>query len=118
MPLRAHDRERGLGHPERTEHSLAGPAAPGSRPTAAREELQQLLDSWGGTPAYVRDRFFDVLMANKAAMLLAPLHHPGRNLVRDMVLEPAARTLFPNFVYQAEPGGASADRLRISGAGE
>lgn len=38
-----------------------------------RIEVQHLLDSWGNTPAYVRDRHFDVLMANKAAMVLSPM---------------------------------------------
>jgi transcriptional regulator with XRE-family HTH domain len=79
-------------------HSLAAvPAAVRADTTDVREELQPLLDSWGGTPAYVRDRFFDVRLANKAAMRLAPLYHPGRNLVRDMFLEPAVRALFPQW---------------------
>jgi transcriptional regulator with XRE-family HTH domain len=72
------------------------PAGPSADPSAG-PGVQQLLDAWGGTPAYVRDRFFDVLTANKGAMRLAPLYHPGRNLVRDMFLEPAARTLFPQW---------------------
>lgn len=78
-------------------HALAAPPTGLPETGGTREELQQLLDSWGGTPGYVRDRFFDVRLANKAAMLLAPLYHPGRNLVRDMFLEPAARTLFPDW---------------------
>jgi transcriptional regulator with XRE-family HTH domain len=77
-------------------HTLAAPRAP--EPAAGSpSDLQPLLDAWGGTPAYVRDRFFDVLAANKAAMLLAPLYRPGRNLVRDMFLEPDARALFPQW---------------------
>ncbi|HEY0534954.1 MAG TPA: helix-turn-helix transcriptional regulator [Actinoplanes sp.] len=78
-------------------HALAGPAAPRHGTSGARSDLQPLLDAWGGTPAYARDRFFDVLAANKPAMLLAPFYHPDRNLVRDMFLEPAARALFPHW---------------------
>lgn len=66
-------------------------------PGRPRAEVQQLLDSLATTPAYVRDRRFDVLLANKAAMKLAPMYHPGRNLVRDVFRDPAARTLFPDW---------------------
>jgi transcriptional regulator with XRE-family HTH domain len=85
--------------PDATAHlrALAAPPSEPPEPGEARAEVQQLLDSWGSTPAYVRDRWFDVLMANKAAMLLAPMYHPGRNLVRDVFLDPAARTLFPDW---------------------
>ena len=81
--------------------ALAGP--PPARDTGTTGAgVQQLLDAWSGTPAYVRDRHFDVLMANKAAMLLAPMYHPGRNLVREMFLSPYARTLFPDWPRVAE----------------
>jgi transcriptional regulator with XRE-family HTH domain len=78
-------------------HALATPPSQPREPGEAGVEVQQLLDSWGSTPAYVRDRWFNVLMANKAAMVLAPMYHPGRNLVRDVFLDPAARTLFPDW---------------------
>ncbi|MEV6236171.1 helix-turn-helix transcriptional regulator [Lentzea sp. NPDC051838] len=84
-------------------HALAAsPSSPATDaapppPREATTAVQHLLDSWGSTPAYVRDGRFDVLMANKAAMVLAPLYHPGRNLVRDVFLDPAARTLFPDW---------------------
>jgi transcriptional regulator with XRE-family HTH domain len=83
-------------------HALAAPPSELPKPSGTRVEVQQLLDSWGSTPAYVRDNCFDVLMANKAAMMLAPMYHPGRNLVRDMFLDPAARTLFPDWQDIAE----------------
>lgn len=79
----------------------APPAEPRERGEASAE-VQQLLGSWGSTPAYVRDGRFDVLMANKAAMLLAPMYQPGRNLVRDVFLDPAARELFPDWPDIAE----------------
>ncbi|MEV0713987.1 helix-turn-helix domain-containing protein [Asanoa sp. NPDC050611] len=82
--------------------ALAEPSPVGPRAGGGHAEVQHLLDAWGGTPAYVRDRRFDVLMANKAAMMLAPMYHPGRNLVRDMFLDPAARVLFPDWPQIAE----------------
>jgi transcriptional regulator with XRE-family HTH domain len=78
-------------------HALAAPGPARADIPEARPELGQLLDAWAGTPAYVRDRFFDVLAANKAALRLAPLYAPGRNLIRDMFLEPAVRLLFPHW---------------------
>jgi hypothetical protein len=60
-------------------------------------DVHRLLDAWVGTPAYVRDRRFDVLAANKWARALAPMYEPGHNLARDMFLDPAARRLFPDW---------------------
>ncbi|GAB3163515.1 Transcriptional regulator, contains XRE-family HTH domain [Microbispora rosea] len=56
-----------------------------------------LLDAWVGIPAYLRGRRFDVLAANGPAMALAPMYRPGRNLVRDVFLDPGARALFPQW---------------------
>ncbi len=82
--------------------ALAAPPTEPPKPSEVRVEVRHLLDSWGGTPAYVRDRRFDVLTANKAAMVLSPMYHPGRNLVRDVFLDPAARSLFPDWPDIAE----------------
>lgn len=71
-------------------------------PGEVAADVRQLLDSWSGTPAYVRDRRFYVLASNKAAMALAPMYHPGRNLVRDVFLEPGTRRLFPDWQEIAE----------------
>jgi transcriptional regulator with XRE-family HTH domain len=67
-----------------------------SRPEVATD-VHRLLDGWVGTPAYVRDRRFDVLAANKWARALAPMYEPGHNLARDMFLDPTARRLFPDW---------------------
>jgi transcriptional regulator with XRE-family HTH domain len=82
--------------------ALAVPPSEPHKPSGFRIEVQHLLDSWDNTPAYVRDRHFDVLMANKAAMVLSPMYHPGRNLVRDVFGDPAARRLFPDWPDIAE----------------
>ncbi|MEU3413789.1 helix-turn-helix transcriptional regulator [Streptomyces sp. NPDC006658] len=90
-------------------HALAGPApVPPSR-TEVSEDVHRLLDAWTDRPAYVRDRCFDVLAANKQARALAPMYEPGRNLVRAVFLDPASRRLFPDW---AEVAAQTAAALR------
>ena len=72
------------------------PSAPGEQ-TVGLAEIQQLVDSWPSSPAYVRDQHFDVVVANKLALALSPLYTPGQNLVRGIFLDPAARELFPDW---------------------
>src|SRR5262245_38807176 len=45
--------------------ALADPDLPRHRETEVAPDVQQLLDSWSGSAAYVRNRRFDVLTANK-----------------------------------------------------
>ncbi|MEV5572046.1 helix-turn-helix transcriptional regulator [Spirillospora sp. NPDC052269] len=68
-----------------------------SAETEVTAEVHQLLDTWAGSPAYVRNRRFDVLAANKWARALAPMYEPGHNLARDVFLTPQARRLFPDW---------------------
>ena len=91
---------RALELDDDTRAHLFALAAPDPVPPVETEvapDLHQLLDGWVGTPAYVRNRRFEVLAANKWARALAPMYEPGRNLVRDMFLDPAARRLFPDW---------------------
>ncbi|KAB8184024.1 helix-turn-helix domain-containing protein [Microbispora catharanthi] len=84
-------------------HALArdAPRRNGGRPRRPRERpapgTRLLLDAWVDTPAYLRGRRFDVLAANATAIALAPMYRPGRNLVRDVFLDPGARALFPRW---------------------
>ncbi|MCK7624470.1 helix-turn-helix transcriptional regulator [Streptomyces sp. RS10V-4] len=90
-------------------HALVGPApAPPSR-TEVSADVHRLLDAWADRPAYVRDRRFDVLAANKQARALAPMYEPGSNLVRAVFLDPATRRLFPDW---AEVAAQTAAALR------
>lgn len=77
--------------------SLADPDSAAALDTTVSPDVHQLLDSWSHTPAYVRNRRFDVLAANKWARALAPMYEPGHNLVRDVFLDPATRDLFPDW---------------------
>ncbi|MBS2539296.1 helix-turn-helix domain-containing protein [Catenulispora sp. NF23] len=104
-------------------YSLAAPApdaAPGPARSAGRaasgpgagglevagpevsEDVHRLLDAWADSPAYVRDRRFDVLAANKAARALASMYEPGRNLAREVFFSPGARRLLPDWPLIAE----------------
>lgn len=85
-----------------------GPVPPPSR-TEVAEDVHRLLDAWADRPAYVRDRCFDVLAANKRARALAPMCEPGRNLARSVFLDPESRRLFPDW---AEVAAQTAAALR------
>ncbi|MFK4085819.1 helix-turn-helix domain-containing protein [Kribbella sp. NPDC020789] len=78
-------------------YSLVTPTPERAADTAVSEDVHQLLDRWSHTPAYVRNRRFDVLAANKWARALAPMYEPGHNLVRDVFLDPSTRDLFPDW---------------------
>lgn len=97
---------------DETEHLYAladPPVAAGSGSGSASVDIQRLLDSWSATPAYVRDRRFDVLAANPLAMALSPMYTAGRNLVRDVFLDREVRALFPDW---AEVAAQTAAALR------
>ncbi|MEV4703870.1 helix-turn-helix transcriptional regulator [Actinoplanes sp. NPDC049316] len=75
-------------------------AAPEPAPATAEQladGMQELLDAWSGVPAYVRGRHFDVLASNALAQALAPAHRPGRNLVRDVFLDPETRVRYADW---------------------
>jgi transcriptional regulator with XRE-family HTH domain len=76
--------------------ALAAPAPVPPAETEVAPDVHQLLEAWC-TPAYVRDRRFEVLAANKWARALAPMYEPGHNLARDLFLDPGARRLFPDW---------------------
>ncbi|ACU73225.1 transcriptional regulator, XRE family [Catenulispora acidiphila DSM 44928] len=80
-------------------------AAPDSEPSAepeVSEDVHRLLDAWADTPAYVRNRRFDVLAANKPARALAAMYEPGRNLAREMFFSAQVRRLLPDWPQIAE----------------
>jgi transcriptional regulator with XRE-family HTH domain len=84
-----------------TEHLLRLAAdRPRSRQRPRREVVpagvRQLLDVVG-LPAYVQGRYFDVLAANDLALALSPGLSVGTNRLRALFLDPAERTLFPDW---------------------
>jgi len=79
--------------------SLAAAEATGSR-RPRREVVQagirQLLETME-LPAFVENRMFDVLAANRLATALSPSIRPGGNRLRSMFLDPAERDLYPDW---------------------
>ncbi|GGZ66972.1 helix-turn-helix domain-containing protein [Streptomyces echinoruber] len=67
------------------------------RGAAGREtvpvSILQLIDGWPDHPAYVQNRFTDVLAVNRLAAALSPNYAPGVNLLRAVFLDPAERDL-------------------------
>ena len=58
--------------------------------------IRKLLDSLT-LPAFVEGRYFDVLAANSLATTLSPRLTPGHNRLRDVFLDPAEQSLFPDW---------------------
>ncbi len=79
-------------------HALAGPERRvrrfGQGPERVPPSIQQLIEGWQGTPAFVQDRRLDVLAANPLATAVSPLFTPGVNLLHATFLDPAVRTLY------------------------
>ncbi|SEP53507.1 helix-turn-helix domain-containing protein [Amycolatopsis saalfeldensis] len=59
-----------------------------------RAGLAELIGTWTEQPAVVIGRHRDVLAANDLAAALNPGFTPGRNLLRDVFLDPAARDVY------------------------
>jgi transcriptional regulator with XRE-family HTH domain len=85
--------------------SLAAPEQESPSDSAGSDvsaDVERLLDAWKDSPAYVRNRRFDVLAANKPARALAAMYEPGRNLAREVFFSPEARELLADWPQIAE----------------
>lgn len=75
-------------------HNLANPTGSDTPQLVARAyELAELIDQFS-MPAFVANRYLDVLAANAIASALSPEFTPGRNFLRWRLSEPAARELY------------------------
>ncbi|MGV9562789.1 helix-turn-helix domain-containing protein [Streptomyces sp. NPDC003480] len=91
---------------------LARPGRPASRRRGARPEqvpvgIRQLIEGWTGNPAYVQNRFTDVLAVNSLAAALSPNYAPGVNLLRAAFLDPTERELRRDWEEATAEGVAS-----------
>ncbi|MEV4598008.1 helix-turn-helix transcriptional regulator [Amycolatopsis sp. NPDC049253] len=88
-------------------HDLADPAPRRRRAPESQENVRpsvgRLIASWELTPAYVQGRYLDVLAANPIAVALSPVYTPGTNLLRAVLLDPAAQEFFTG--WEARVGG-------------
>ncbi|MFE9125895.1 helix-turn-helix domain-containing protein [Streptomyces sp. NPDC007148] len=91
---------------------LTQPGGSGSRRRTTRSEkvplsIRQLIDGWTGNPAYVQNRFTDVLAVNALAAALSPAYAPGVNLLRAVFLDPAEQALRRDWEEATAEGVAS-----------
>lgn len=99
-------------------HDLADPAprrrrAP-STTELVRPSVARLIDSWDLTPAYIQGRYLDVLTANRMATALSPLFTPGTNILRAVLLDPAAQAFHVG--WESRAGGLVASLRAAAGA--
>jgi transcriptional regulator with XRE-family HTH domain len=103
-------------------HELANPAPRQRRipDSQVRPSVVQLIDSWTATPAFIQGRYFDVLAANRLASALSPLYTPGTNLLRAVLLDPAALGLEAHALVRTAvatlrtAAGGDVDDLRLT----
>jgi transcriptional regulator with XRE-family HTH domain len=78
-------------------HSLSQPTAISTRsdqPERAPASIQQLINAWRTTPAFVHNRHLDVLAANPISDALYPAFSPGSNCLRAVFLDPQTRSFY------------------------
>jgi transcriptional regulator with XRE-family HTH domain len=84
--------------------SLGRPNLPTAQPRLTGDEtvpsdLQDLLDVWTTTPAFIHGRRLDVLASNALARALTPLSEPGTNLLRSWFLDPEDRKRYDDVEF-------------------
>jgi transcriptional regulator with XRE-family HTH domain len=99
-----------------TEYLLSLSGARPAPPRRPRREtvpagIRQLLDALA-LPAFVEDRMFDVLAANRLATVLSPSIRPGANRLRSVFLDSEERDLHPDW-EQATGGLVASFRASI-----
>jgi transcriptional regulator with XRE-family HTH domain len=99
-----------------TQYLLGLSAARPGRARRPRREvvpigIRQLLDVID-LPAFVENRMFDVLAANRLAVALSPGIRPGRNRLRTVFLDPDEQALLPDW-EQAAAGMVAAFRASL-----
>jgi transcriptional regulator with XRE-family HTH domain len=88
------------------------PRPPSGKRTARRSErvppgVRRLMDGWTTNPAYLQNRFTDVLAVNALAAALSPNYARGVNLLRAAFLDPAERELRRDWDEATEEGVAA-----------
>jgi transcriptional regulator with XRE-family HTH domain len=88
-------------------HRLAHPSLYGRTDEGLESvstSMRDLIACWPTTPAFVHDRYLNVLAANAAASALSPAYRPGINIVRATFMDPDYRTLFRRWDVVARGG--------------
>ncbi|QDW29588.1 helix-turn-helix domain-containing protein [Arthrobacter sp. KBS0702] len=90
-------------------HRLAQPvlqAVASPAPAGVAEGLSYLLVTLAHVPAFVQDRYMNVLAANPLAVALSPRNEPGTNVLRAAFLDPAERELYEDWEHVMEDATA------------
>jgi len=87
--------------------ALSYPATLPARPRPAASDrapasIEQLIALWPNTPAFVNNRYLDIVAANGLSIALNPAFTPGVNALRAVFLDPAMRTLFADWENVAQ----------------
>jgi len=93
-------------------HSLSQPTPtrlPTDEPERAPASIEQLINAWRNTPAFVHNRHLDVLAANPVSLALRPAFSPGANCLRALFLDPQMRSFYGDWEHVARSAVA---RLR------
>ena len=69
--------------------------------------IRQLIDGWTSNPAYVQNKFTDVLAVNALATALSPNYAVGANLLRAVFLDPSEQALRRDWDELTEEGVAT-----------
>ncbi|MBQ0852250.1 helix-turn-helix domain-containing protein [Streptomyces sp. BH-SS-21] len=77
------------------------------RPETVPRDILQLMDAWPNNPAYVENKFTDVLASNALARALSPNHAPGSNIMRAVLLDESERELRRDWDQLTEAGIAA-----------
>ncbi|MBV8993745.1 MAG: helix-turn-helix domain-containing protein [Pseudonocardiales bacterium] len=64
---------------------------PAAQPQRAAAHVERLIATWSSTPAFIHDRYMDVLATNALITAITSVLHPGANLIRATFLEPEIR---------------------------
>lgn len=80
--------------------STSRPAGGHARRESVPTGIRQLLDAIN-LPAFVENRLFDVVAANRLAGALSPNIRPGVNRLRALFLDTDEQTLFPDWPHMA-----------------
>lgn len=76
-------------------------------PEQVRPPVISLMRQWTGQAVIVIGRYRDVLAANELATALNPGFRPGVNLIHNIFLNPAARSIYLDWAEVAESGVAA-----------
>lgn len=90
-------------------HRLAQGAmrpSPGPEVSTVGVGLSYLLETLAQVPAFVQDRYMNVLAANPLAVALSPRNNPGTNVLREAFLDPAERELYADWEQVMEEATA------------